>query len=179
MQSDTDFKLHPSSMSETSNPSSTQRYWLMKSEPDVYGIDDLQRDGKEPWDSIRNYEARNFMRDQMKIGDLALFYHSNVKPPAVVGLMEIASEPYPDPTQFDPKNDYFDADSSKENPRWQLVDVAFRAKFENPVTRDDLAKDPLLKDMQLFKRNRLSITPVTREEFYRVLDLAGVDPASF
>ncbi len=162
-------------MPESKQSASEKRYWLMKSEPDVYGIEDLERDGKEPWDSIRNYEARNFMRDQMKIGDLALFYHSNVKPPEIVGLMEISSQAYPDPTQFDPQNSYFDPDSSEENPRWQLVDVAFRSKFEKPVSRDALAQDPLLREMQLFKRNRLSITPVTKEEFYRILDLAGVD----
>jgi len=162
-------------MPESKQSASEKRYWLMKSEPDVYGIEDLERDGKEPWDSIRNYEARNFMRDHMKIGDLALLYHSNVKPPEIVGLMEISSQAYPDPTQFDPQNSYFDPDSSEENPRWQLVDVAFRSKFEKPVSRDALAQDPLLREMQLFKRNRLSITPVTKEEFYRILDLAGVD----
>lgn len=166
-------------MSAALHSSSEKRFWLMKSEPDVYGIEDLQRDGKEPWDSIRNYEARNFMRDQMKVGDLAFFYHSNVKPPAIVGLMEIVSEAYPDPTQFDPKNAYFDPDSSIDQPRWHLVDVAFRAKFDNPITRDDLAEDPLLREMHLFKRNRLSITPVTQEEFLRILDLAGADPSLF
>jgi predicted RNA-binding protein with PUA-like domain len=157
---------------------SDKRYWLMKSEPDVYGIDDLQRDGQEPWDGIRNYEARNFMRDQMRVGDYALFYHSNAKPPSIVGLMKIASEPYPDPTQFDPDNHYFDPQSSKDNPRWQLVDVAFHSKFEQPISRDELAKDPTLREMQLFKRNRLSITPVTEEEFFRILDLAGISLSS-
>lgn len=157
---------------------SDKRYWLMKSEPDVYGIDDLQRDGQEPWDGIRNYEARNFMRDQMRVGDFALFYHSNAKPPSIVGLMKIASEPYSDPTQFDPENHYFDPQSSKDNPRWQLVDVDFHSKFEQPISRDELAKDPILSDMQLFKRNRLSITPVTEEEFFRILDLAGVSVSS-
>lgn len=158
------------------DPSETpsRGYWLMKSEPEVYGIEHLERDTVEPWDGIRNYEARNFMRDRMRPGDLALFYHSNSKPPHVAGLMEIASEPYPDPTQFDPESSYFDSKSAKQNPRWVLVDVRFRMRFERPVTRATLQEDPLLQDMQLFRRNRLSITPVTPEEFDRVLDLAGI-----
>ena len=151
-------------------------YWLMKSEPDVYGIDHLERDTVEPWDGIRNYEARNFMRDRMKPGDLALFYHSNAKPPHVAGLMEIASDPYPDPTQFDPESPYFDPKSPRENPRWVLVDVKFRMRFDQPIPREALQNDPLLGQMELFRRNRLSITPVTPEEFARVLELAGVTP---
>lgn len=148
-------------------------HWLMKSEPEVYSIDDLQRDGTTPWDSIRNYEARNFMRDRMGIGDRILFYHSNATPPAIVGVMEVASGAYPDPTQFDPAHPYHDPKSRLDSPTWMLVDVQFERKFTRPVTRDALAADGLLSQMTLFKRNRLSITPVTREEYLRVLDLAG------
>lgn len=145
----------------------------MKSEPDAYGIDDLKRDKTEPWDGIRNYEARNFMRDEMNIGDRALFYHSSVRPPAIVGTMEICSEPYPDPTQFDPESKYFDEKSSESDPTWQLVDVKFIQKFEKPVTRDELKKVKELQEMMLFKRNRLSITKVTESEYRKILELAG------
>ena len=152
---------------------SKRQYWLMKSEPDAYSIDDLERDGVEPWDGIRNYEARNFMRDQMKIGDRALFYHSNVRPPAIVGVMEICSEPYPDPTQFDPGSKYFDEKSSESDPTWELVDVKFVKKFDRPVTRDMLKEVKGLREMMLFKRNRLSITKVTENEYKKILELAG------
>lgn len=145
----------------------------MKSEPDAYSIEDLERDGREPWDGIRNYEARNFMRDQMAVGDRALFYHSNVKPPVIAGQMEICSKPYPDPTQFDPDSKYFDPKSSEQEPRWMLVDVKFVSRFDSPVIRDSLKSDPLLSEMMIFKRNRLSITPVTEQEYRKVLELAG------
>jgi len=151
---------------------SKKQYWLMKSEPEAYSIDDLERDGTEPWDGIRNYEARNMMRDKMKIGDRAFFYHSNVKPPAIVGEMEVCTEPYPDPLQFDPDSKYFDEKSSESDPRWQLVDVKFVRKFGTEVTRDML-KEAGLGEMQLFKRNRLSITEVTEEEYREILKLAG------
>ncbi|MEX1213069.1 MAG: EVE domain-containing protein [Balneolaceae bacterium] len=150
-------------------------YWLMKSEPGAYGMDDLERDRVEPWDGIRNYEARNFMRDEMNIGDRALFYHSNVKPPVIVGQMAICSEPYPDPTQFDPESNYFDEKSSESNPRWQLVDVSYLETFSSSVTRNQLKEDALLSEMMLFKRNRLSITRVTEQEYQKVLELAGAE----
>lgn len=145
----------------------------MKSEPEAYSIDDLERDGKEPWDGIRNYEARNYMRDQMKVGDRVLFYHSNVKPPVIVGEMEVCSEPYPDPTQFDPNSKYFDEKSSESEPRWELVDVKFVRKFENPVTRDAMKEEAVLSEMTLFKRIRLSITPVKEKEYKKILEMAG------
>ncbi len=151
---------------------SKTNYWLMKSEPEAYSIDDLERDRQEPWDGIRNYEARNFMRDEMKIGDKALFYHSNVKPPVIAGVMEICSKPYPDPTQFDPDSKYSDPKSEESDPTWQLVDVCFVERFKTPVTRDQLKKEPDLQDMMLFKRNRLSITKVTEKEFDKILELA-------
>lgn len=144
----------------------------MKSEPYAYSIDDLKRDGQIRWSGVRNYEARNIMRDRMNVGDRAFFYHSNVKPPAIVGEMEVCTEPYPDPLQFDPDSKYFDEKSSESDPRWQLVDVKFIQKFDKEVTRDML-KDAGLTEMQLFKRNRLSITEVTEEEYKQILKLAG------
>ena len=106
----------------------------MKSEHDVYSIDDLQRDGREMWDSIRNYQARNMMRDDMRIGDEVFFYHSSCKEPGVVGVARVASEPYPDPVQFDKKSRYFDAKSNKDNPRWILVDIEFVRKLKRNIT---------------------------------------------
>ena len=147
-------------------------YWLMKSEPDVYGIDDLKRDKVEPWDGIRNYQVRNMFRDQMKVGDLAFFYHSNCKPPAVVGIMTIASEAYPDPTQFDPKSRYYDAKSDKENPRWLLVDVKYKRKLKREITLQELKEHKQLQDFRLNQRgNRLSVIPVEKKEWDLILDL--------
>lgn len=152
------------------------RYWLMKSEPYVFSIDDLKEVDTEPWDGIRNYEARNTMRDDMKVGDKILFYHSNVRPPVIAGTMEVASEPYPDPTQFDPESDYFDEKSSEEDPTWQLVDVKFVQKFDEPVTRDAIKEEPALQDMVLLNRFRLSITPVTEAEWKKIHEMAGAEP---
>lgn len=154
---------------------SDTQYWLMKSEPDVFDIDDLKAVDQEPWDSIRNYEARNFMRDDMKVGDKVLFYYSNVRPPRIVGTMEVASEPYPDPTQFDPESDYFDEKSSEEDPTWQLVDVKFVQKFDNPVTRNAIKEEASLQDMVLLNRFRLSITPVTEQEWKKIHEMAGAE----
>ena len=147
-------------------------YWLMKSEPDVYGIDDLKRDKVEPWDGIRNYQVRNMFRDQMKVGDLAFFYHSNCKPPAVVGIMTIASEAYPDHTQFDPKSRYYDAKSDRENPRWLLVDVKYKRKLKREITLQELKENKKLKDFRLNQKgNRLSVIPVKKSEWDLILDL--------
>ena len=147
-------------------------YWLMKSEPDVYGIDDLKRDKVEPWDGIRNYQVRNMFRDQMKVGDLAFFYHSNCKPPAVVGIMTIASEAYPDHTQFDPKSRYYDAKSDKENPRWLLVDVKYKRKLKREITLQELKENKKLKDFRLNQKgNRLSVIPVKKSEWDLILSL--------
>lgn len=155
---------------------SKRNYWLMKSEPDAFSIDDLEEVGTEPWDGIRNYQARNFMRDEMEIGDGILFYHSNVKPPVIVGTMEVASEPYPDPTQFDPDSRYFDEKSSEKDPTWELVDVRFVQKFDNTVTRDAIKEEPALQDMVILNRFRLSITPVTEQEWVKIHELAGATP---
>ena len=144
----------------------------MKSEPDVYSIDDLQRDGREMWDSIRNYQARNMMRDDMKIGDEVFFYHSSCKEPGVVGIARVASKPYPDPVQFDKKSRYFDAQSDKDNPRWILVDVEFVRKLKRNITLTDIKAEKSLEDMILVRRgNRLSIMPVEKKHWDKILSL--------
>ena len=147
-------------------------YWLMKSEPDAYSIDDLQRDGRDMWDGIRNYQARNMMRDDMRVGDEVFFYHSNCKEPGIVGIMKVASESYPDPTQFDPESKYFDPKSTAENPRWILVDVAFVRKLSRPVTLAELKAQDGLDGMVLLRRgNRLSVMPVEKGHWDLILGL--------
>lgn len=147
-------------------------HWLMKSEPDAYSIDELERDVQEPWDGIRNYQARNMMRDKMKVGDDVFFYHSSCKVPAVVGLAKIASAAYPDPTQFDPEAKYYDPKSSPDNPRWMLVEVAFVRKTKRAITLKELKAHPGLSDFRLNMRgNRLSIFPVSKEHWDIVLSL--------
>lgn len=141
-----------------------KHYWLMKSEPDVYSIDDLERDGSTHWEGIRNYKARNNMR-AMKVGDGVLFYHSNAKPPAVVGEARVCREAYPDKFQFDKKSKYHDPRSDPDNPRWDLVEVAFVAKFRHPVPLPDIKEDAKLRDMELVRYGRLSVQSVTREQF--------------
>jgi predicted RNA-binding protein with PUA-like domain len=139
--------------------------WLMKSEPDEASIDDLQREGVLPWTGVRNYQARNFMRDAMRLGDRVLFYHSSCAEPCIAGLAEVASAPYPDPTQFEPASPYFDPKSQREQPRWLLVDVRFVAK--TPLLRLSRMRElPQLATMQLLQRgSRLSITPVSAAEW--------------
>jgi predicted RNA-binding protein with PUA-like domain len=150
----------------------TVAYWLMKSEPDSYSIDDLERDGTEPWDGIRNYQARNMIRDDMQVGDQVLFYHSSCKVPAVVGIARIASGAYPDPTQFDRKSKYFDPKSKQDDPRWMLVDVQFERKLKRAIPLTELKQHPGLADFQLNKRgNRLSIFPVDKEHWQLILSL--------
>lgn len=148
------------------------RYWLMKSEPDAYSIDDLKRDGVEHWDGIRNYQARNFMRDEMKVGDQVLFYHSNAKPPGVIGLAEVHKEAYPDHTAWDPKAKYYDAKSDPNAPRWVMVDLKFVEKFCRLVSLNELKKTPGLEEMLVIQKGqRLSIQPVTQEEFALITSL--------
>jgi predicted RNA-binding protein with PUA-like domain len=148
------------------------KYWLMKSEPDAYSIDDLQRDGRDMWDGIRNYQARNMMRDDMKVGDEIFFYHSNCKEPGIVGIARVASEPYPDPTQFDKKSKYFDAKSKKEDPRWILVDVEFVRKLGRNVTLAEIKEQRSLDDMILTRKgNRLSVMPVSAKHWTKILSL--------
>ncbi len=144
----------------------------MKSEPDDYSIDDLERDIREPWDGIRNYQARNMIRDDMKVGDQAFFYHSSCKVPSVVGIMKIASDAYADPTQFDPKNKHYDAKSPEDNPRWLLVDVNFERKMKRPITLKELKDHPGLSDFRLNQRgNRLSIFPVSEDHWNLIVGL--------
>ncbi len=146
------------------------QYWLMKSEPGEFSIDDLERVGVEPWDGVRNYQARNFMRDQMAPGDRAFFYHSSCKTPAIVGTMTIVGEPYPDPTAFDPQDPHYDPKSDPDNPTWMLVDVKFLSKLEKPVTLEQLKRVPALADMRLLRRgNRLSVFPVDRQHWNLIM----------
>jgi predicted RNA-binding protein with PUA-like domain len=144
----------------------------MKSEPDAYSIDDLQRDQCDMWDGIRNYQARNMMRDDMKIGDEIFFYHSNCKEPGIVGIAKVVSEPYPDPTQFDKKSKYFDPKSKKQDPRWILVDVEFIRKLERNITLAEIKAQKSLDDMILTRKgNRLSIMPVSKRHWNKILSI--------
>ena len=150
------------------------RYWLMKTEPDDFSIDDLARRGCEPWSGVRNYQARNYMRDEMKVGDGVLVYHSSCDVPGVYGTARVASEPYPDPSQFDRRSKYHDPESMREAPRWQLVDVEYDSTFAAPVTLDALKNDGKLEGLVALKRgNRLSITPVERAHYARIVALGG------
>ena len=151
-----------------------KRYWLMKSEPDAFSIDDLERVGIEPWNGVRNYQARNFMRDGMQVGDGVLFYHSNCKEPGIVGTATVSSAAYPDETQFDPKSDYHDPKSTREDPRWSLVDVAFERKLTRTITLDEIKQhaDALGDGFALMQRgNRLSVLPVTAAQWKFLLAL--------
>ena len=150
-----------------------KRYWLMKSEPEVYSIDDLRRDGSTAWEGVRNFKARNNMR-AMALGDEVLFYHSNADPPGVAGVARVSRLAYPDPSQFDRKSDYFDEKSDRDNPRWDLVDVAFVAKAKELVGLPAIKADPELADMELLRQGRLSVQSVTRAEFERIKKKAGL-----
>lgn len=157
------------------------QYWLMKSEPDVFGIDHLAsaRRCTAAWDGVRNYQVRNMLRDQMKVGELAFFYHSSCAVPGIAGVMKISRAGYPDHTAFDPENDHYDPRSTPENPVWYMVDVTLVERFENIISLDNLRADPALNDMLILRRgNRLSITPVSAAHWRRILKLAAVDPES-
>lgn len=146
----------------------------MKSEPSAYSIDDLRRDGTELWDGVRNYQARNIMRDEIKVGDLALFYHSSTDVIGAAGEMEIVTEAYPDPTQFDQKDDHYDSKSKKEKPRWVCVDVKFLRKFKRTVPLQELRNDPFFEGMVLLKKgSRLSVQPVTEKHYKKIVTLGG------
>jgi len=150
------------------------RYWLMKSEPDAFSIDDLARVGVEPWNGVRNYQARNFMRDQMRVGDEVLFYHSNTKLPGIVGVAKVASPAYPDATQFDAGSDYFDPKATREQPRWHLVDVAFVRKLARTISLTEIRHhaDALGEGFPLTARgNRLSVFPLTTAQWELLLGL--------
>lgn len=147
--------------------------WLIKSEPDCFSIHDLEKVEQEPWSGVRNYQARNYMWRDMKVGDLALFYHSNAKPPGIAGVAKVASAAYPDPTQFDKKSEYYDPSSTEEKPRWYLVDFEHVATLQELIPLETLKADMLLSKMLVCQKGtRLSITPVEKKHFTRVLKLA-------
>ena len=148
------------------------QYWLMKSEPDTYSIDDLQSFGVDHWDGIRIYQVRNFFRDKMQVGDKAFFYHSNCKEPGIVGTMEIASKAYPDHTAFDPNEKYFDSKSDPENPRWLMVDVRYLRHLDRMITLSELRQQKQIADMKLLQRgNRLSVLPLSKKDWQYILDM--------
>lgn len=146
---------------------SKPRHWLMKTEPDAFSIDDFltRKNRTEGWNGVRNYEARNLMRDGMKVGDLVIIYHSNATPPGAAGVARVASAAYPDPDQFDQSSDYYDPKSTRETPRWFQVDVQFVKKFARLVPLEKIRADPRFDELVMLKRNRLSITPLTSAEF--------------
>ena len=152
--------------------SARKRYWLMKTEPDTFSIDDLAKVKTEPWTGVRNYQARNFMRDGMRVGDKVFFYHSNCAVPGIVGIASVATAAYPDPSQFDPKSDYFDAGAKREDPRWMLVDVKFVRKLKRVISLEELKGIEELADMALVRKgNRLSVMPVSKPHWDYILTL--------
>ena len=150
-----------------------KRYWLMKSEPGSYSIDDLERDSKTHWDGVRNYQARNLLRDDIQKGDGVLFYHSNAKPPGVAGLAEVVRAGYPDPSARDPESNYYDPKATEEDPRWFMVDIEFLEKFPEIVSLDTLKETKELDEMVVTKRSRLSVQPVTAAEWKVVKKLGN------
>ena len=151
----------------------SKQFWLMKSEPYVYSIEDLERDGSTCWEGVRNYKARNNMQ-AMKVGDEVLYYHSNAKPPGAVGIARVCREAYPDHYAFEKGHHYFDAKSDPDKPRWYMVDVEFVAAFPKMVTLTDVKADPALAEMELVRYGRLSVQAVTEEEFRHVKKLGGL-----
>ena len=152
------------------------RYWLMKSEPSVFSIDDLAaaKGQTTRWDGVRNYQARNLLRHDIAVGDGVLFYHSSADPPAVAGTAQVVRAGYPDPTQFDPRDGHFDRDSQRDDPRWFSVDIKFESKFTRPVTLPELRAAPALKEMVLLRRgSRLSVQPVTAGEWKQILKMGA------
>jgi predicted RNA-binding protein with PUA-like domain len=151
-----------------------KQYWLMKSEPEVYSIDDLERDRKCTWEGVRNYQARNHLR-AMKVGDLAFFHHSSATPPGIAGIARVSREAYPDPSQFDAKSDYYDAKSKADDPRWSMVELEFVRKLDRLLPMDELRAIPELRDMALLQRGqRLSVQPVTAAEWRVICKHTGV-----
>jgi predicted RNA-binding protein with PUA-like domain len=148
------------------------RYWLMKSEPNVYSIHDLEHDGRTSWEGVRNYQARNFMRDEMQPGDGVLFYHSNADPPGVAGLARVSRPGHPDPTARDPASDYHDPRASDQDPRWYMVELEFVERFPELVPLSALRDAPGLEEMLVTRRSRLSVQPVTEAEF-RIVERIG------
>jgi predicted RNA-binding protein with PUA-like domain len=155
-----------------------KRYWLLKSEPEAFSIDDLARarDKTAFWDGVRNYQARNLLRDELKPGDGVLFYHSSADPPAVAGTATVTRAGYPDPTQFDARSDHHDPDSPREDPRWFGVDIRWESTFARPIPLEELRRTPGLEDMVLLQRSRLSVQPVTPQQWSIIVKLATARP---
>ena len=147
-------------------------YWLMKSEPDVFSIQDLRKKGKSGWDGVRNYQARNYMRDQMRLGDLIFFYHSNAEPPGIAGIAKVSKESHPDPTQFEKKSEYYDPKSTKEMPIWFMVEVEFEREFPL-ISLERLKANSQLKDLPLIQKGtRLSVMPVTEKQWKIIIGMS-------
>lgn len=148
------------------------KYWLMKSEPDVFSIDHLKTKKKSGWDGVRNYQARNYMRDDMSLGDMVLFYHSSCEVPGVAGLARVSRVSHPDPSQFDAKSEYYDSKATKETPRWFMVEVEFVEKFDRVITLAEIKDKKELANMPLVQKgSRLSINPVTEKEYKTILEM--------
>lgn len=146
------------------------KYWLMKSEPDVFSIDDLKREKTTLWEGVRNYQARNFMMKDMQVGDQVLFYHSNAEPPGIAGIAEVSKLAAPDPLQFDKKSEYYDKKATKEKPIWYCVEVKFKEKFESIFTLAEIKADRNLQNMMVVRKgSRLSINPVDKKDFDYIL----------
>ncbi len=151
------------------------QYWLFKSEPDEFSIDHLKESDTTLWEGVRNYQARNFMRDECKNGDIALFYHSSCKNVGVAGIATISKEAVDDPSQFDKNSNYYDPKSNREKPRWQCCELKFKSKFDSVVPLSDIKSNPKLKDMYLVQKgSRLSVQPVKEDEFKEILKMAGI-----
>ena len=156
------------------------RYWLMKSDPDTFGIGDLRKSPRQTtcWDGVRNYQARNLLRDEIRVGDRVLFYHSQEKPPAVVGTAEVVRAGYPDPTQFDRRSKGYDPKSERSDPRWYAVDIRLQREFRRPVSLPEIRDCAALKEMVLVRRSRLSVQPVTDGQWKTILNMAARSPGS-
>jgi len=156
----------------------SRRYWLMKSEPGCFSIGDLAAcpNGVSHWDGVRNYQARNLLRDEIAVGDGVLFYHSNIPQPAIVGLAQVVSRGYPDHTALDPRSDHFDPRASEANSIWYMVDIKYVAELPDPLTREHLRRHPVLAQMEVLKKgNRLSVQPVTEEQWRIIMDMAALE----
>lgn len=150
------------------------KYWLLKSEPETFSIDKLKQLPKqiEHWDGVRNYQARNLLRDEVKVGDLAFFYHSSCKIPGIVGIVEVVKSGYPDFTAFDPHSNYYDPQSVSDNPRWYMIDVKYQRHLKHIITLQELRGIPFLENLRLLQKgNRLSVMPVTKQEWQIILEL--------
>lgn len=149
-------------------------YWLLKTEPNCFSLDDLKKVPQEPWDGVRNYQARNMMRDDMQVGDKAIFYHSNCQPPHAAGTCTIVKEGYPDHTAFNADEKHFDPKSDPDNPRWFMVDVQFESEFKTIVPLEEMKNNPALAEMKLVQRgNRLSVMPIRKSEYEEIVKMGS------